>query len=242
MIFTEKVKTDFKGLVKGAFVGDRAILEYFENIAGRHADTLGNGVNDISRTHSAWILLDWKVMVLHRPTYGEELMVTTWSHSIERCFGNRYFTIENEQGQICVAASSKWVLMDTEKWSIIRVDNELAAKFGSEPDRTIPIDPSLDRLKPPAEYSSVVPYTVQRRDIDLFGHVHNTNYLDLAYEALPEEVNLQRPFDSVRITYKKEIRLGEKLLLKYAFADGKHTVAITSEDGGVLHSLIELSD
>ena len=97
-------------------------------------------------------------------------------------------------------------------------------------------------LSLPAEYSSVVPYTVQRRDIDLFGHVHNTNYLDLAYEALPEEVNLQRPFDSVRITYKKEIRLGEKLLLKYAFADGKHTVAITSEDGGVLHSLIELSD
>ncbi len=242
MIFTEKVKTDFKGLEKDTHLGNRAILEYFENIAGRHADTLGNGVNDIPNTHSAWILLDWKVKVLRRPAYGEELTVTTWSHSIERCFGNRYFTIEDELGRICVAASSKWVLMDTEKWSIIRVDNELSEKFGSEPDRTIPIGPTLDRLKPPAEYLSEVEYTVQRRDIDLFGHVHNTNYLDLAYEALPEEVYAQRPFDSVRITYKKEIRLGEKLLLKYAFADGKHTVAITSGDGGVLHSLIELSD
>ncbi len=242
MIFTETVKTDFKGLVKDALVGNRAILEYFENIAGRHADTLGNGVNDIPTTHSAWILLDWKVKVLRRPAYGEELKVTTWSHSIERCFGNRYFTIEDEIGRICVAASSKWVLMDTEKWSIIRVDSELAEKFQSEPERQLPIDPTLGRLKPPAEYLSSVEYTVQRRDIDLFGHVHNTNYLDLAYEALPEDVYALRPFDSVRITYKKEIRSGEKLLLKYAFADGKHIVAITSGDGNTLHSIVELSD
>lgn len=241
MIFTEKVKTDFKGLEKDNLVGNRAILEYFENIAGRHADTLGNGVNDIPRTHSAWILLDWKVKVLRRPTYGEELTVTTWSHSIERCFGNRYFTIEDEHGGICAAASSKWVLMDMDKWSIIRVDNMLAEKFSSEPERAIPIDPALDRLKPPAEYTSSVEYTVARRDIDLFGHVHNTNYLDLAYEALPEEVYRLKPFDSVRITYKKEIRLGEKLLLKYAFVDGKHIVAITSGGGGVLHSIVELS-
>lgn len=242
MIFTETVKTDFKGLEKDTHVGNRAILEYFENIAGRHADTLGNGVNDIPKTHSAWILLDWKVKVLRRPAYGEELTVTTWSHSIERCFGNRYFTIEDELGGMCVAASSKWVLMDTDKWSIVRVDNELAQRFDSEPNRAIPIDPSLCKLKPPAEYSSAVEYTVQRRDIDLFGHVHNTNYLDLAYEALPEEAYRLRPFESVRITYKKEIRLGEKLLLKYAFADGRHIVAITSGDGEVLHSIIELSN
>lgn len=242
MIFTEKVKTDFKGLEKDTHLGNRAILEYFENIAGRHADTLGNGVNDIPRTHSAWILLDWKVKVLHRPSYGEELTVTTWSHSIERCFGNRYFTLEDSSGSMCAAASSKWVLMDTEKWSMIRADDKLTAKFCSEPERQLPIDPALGRLKPPAEYSSSVEYTVQRRDIDLFGHVHNTNYLDLAYEALPEEVYAQRPFGSIRITYKKEIRRGEKLLLKYAFVDGKHTAAITSGDGGVIHSIIELSD
>lgn len=241
MIFTEKVKTDFKGLVGGALVGDRAILEYFENIAGRHADTLGNGVNDIPRTHSAWILLDWKVSVLRRPSYGEELTVTTWSHSIERCFGNRYFTLEDISGRICAAASSKWVLMDTERWAIVRADDMLAAKYASEPERPLPIDPALGRLKPPADYSSVTEYRVGRRDIDLFGHVHNTNYLDLAYEALPEEVYLKRPFDSVRITYKKEIRLGEKLLLKYAFSDGKHVVAITSGDG-LVHSIVELSE
>ncbi len=242
MIFTEKVKTDFKSLDNGAQLGNRAILEYFENIAGRHADTLGDGVNDIPRTHSAWILLDWKVKVLHRPSYGQELAVTTWSHSIERCFGNRYFTLEDSSERMCAAASSKWVLMNTEKWSIIRVDDETAQKYDSEPNRTIPIDPTLEKLKPPAGYSSAVEYTVQRRDIDLFGHVHNTNYLDLAYEALPEEVYRQRPFDSFRITYKKEIRPGDRLLLKYAFAEGRHTVAVTSGDGEVLHSIIELSD
>ncbi len=49
-----------------------------------------------------------------------------------------------------------------------------------------------------------------RKDIDINKHMHNLYYLDLAYEALPDEIYNKRPFDYVRITYKKEIKLGEK--------------------------------
>mgnify|MGYP000381682251 CR=1 FL=1 len=45
---------------------------------------------------------------------------------------------------------------------------------------------------------------------------NNLNYLYLAYEALPEEIYKQRPFDHVRIQYKKQIKLGEKVRCKYA--------------------------
>ena len=74
------------------------------------------------------------------------------------------------------------------------------------------------------------------------GHMHNLYYLDLAYEALPEEVYEQRPFDDIRIMYKKEIKLGEIVICKYTKLEDKNIVVIESQDGKVLHAMIALAD
>ena len=81
---------------------------------------------------------------------------------------------------------------------------------------------------------------LSEKDIDLNQHMHNLYYLDLAYEALPEEVYETRPFDHVRITYKKEIKLGDVINCKYGNENGKHVIVIESEDGKTIHSVIEL--
>ena len=70
--------------------------------------------------------------------------------------------------------------------------------------------------------------------------MHNLYYLDLAYEALPEEIYAQRPFDEIRIMYKKEIKLGNTVVCQYAYEENKHVVAIKSEDKKVLHAMVEL--
>ena len=101
------------------------------------------------------------------------------------------------------------------------------------------IDPG--KINIPNEYNYEISYTVKRRDIDINGHMHNLYYLDLAYEALPEEIYNERPFDSVRIQYRKEIKLGDTVKCKYAKVDDKNIVAIYSEDENTLHALVELS-
>ena len=50
------------------------------------------------------------------------------------------------------------------------------------------------KLKEPTAFSNEYTYTTQRRDIDVNKHMHNLNYLDLAYEALPEEVYFNQEF------------------------------------------------
>ncbi len=76
--------------------------------------------------------------------------------------------------------------------------------------KTVFEENSLDKVKIPEEFSNTIKYEVIRKDIDINKHMHNLYYLDLAYEALPDEIYNKRPFDYVRITYKKEIKLGEK--------------------------------
>ena len=43
-----------------------------------------------------------------------------------------------------------------------------------------------------------------------------------------------------KITYKKEIKLGDKIICKYTNKDNKHKIIIESKDGTILHSIIEI--
>lgn len=83
-------------------------------------------------------------------------------------------------------------------------------------------------------------YKVQRRDIDVIGHMHNLHYLDLAYETLPDEIYDKRPFDNIRVMYKKEIKFGEMVRCKYSKENDRNIVVIESEDGKILHAIIEI--
>ena len=98
----------------------------------------------------------------------------------------------------------------------------------------------MDKIKVPESYSTEMEYKVCRRDIDLNGHMHNLYYLDLAYEALPQNVYEQRPFDKIRIQYKKEIKFGDVVKCRYTFEDGKHIVFICDRDENLVHAIIIL--
>ena len=70
--------------------------------------------------------------------------------------------------------------------------------------------------------------------------MHNLHYLDLAYEALPDEIYNKRPFDNIRVMYKKEIKFGETVRCKYSIRISINIVVIESEDGKILHAIIEI--
>ena len=70
--------------------------------------------------------------------------------------------------------------------------------------------------------------------------MHNLNYLRLAYETLPEEIYNQKEVNNVRIMYKHQIKLKDKVKCFYASENGKHTITIKSEDENILHAIIEL--
>ena len=98
----------------------------------------------------------------------------------------------------------------------------------------------MGKIDIPEDYQSEILYKIARRDIDINGHMHNLYYLDLAYEALPEEVYEKRPFENVRIQYKREVKLGETVKCKYTFQNGEHVVTICSDNEEIIHAIIVL--
>ena len=221
-------------------VTNKAILSYLEDIGGIHSNMAGTGVLDIPKTHLTWVLLEWKLQVIRRPNYSEKIKVTTWSRDAVKCYAYRDFEIYDMEENIVAKAISKWVLIDIEKGSIVKVDNELLSKYEPEIDKTVFEGEKFEKIKEPEKYELDTEYQVKRADIDVNNHMHNLNYIDLAVEALPEDEYKQNEFNNIRITYKKEIKLGETIKCKYAFQDGKNIVAVKSEDEKILHAIIEL--
>ena len=240
MIYKEKFKIGLKDVWKGNEVSNKAILEYLENIAAYHSDSVGYGINTSCETGFTWILLDWKVKVIKRPQYGQTLDIQTWSRGILKCYAFRDFEVYDENHNLCVIATSKWLLINNKTGKIAKVEEEMAKSYHSETEKLVFPEKEIEKIKLPETYESEIIYEVKRKDIDIIGHMHNLYYLDLAYEALPEEIYNKRPFDEFCIMYKKEIKLGETVTCKYSKQEEKHIVVIESQNGKILNAVIEL--
>lgn len=240
MIFSEKFKIPLKDIGKDNYIKNRAILEIFENIATHHSDLAGYGPNDIESKKVSWILFDWKLKVVKRPRYGEILNVNTWGRFMKRTYTYRDFEMYDAQNNLCVIGTSKWALVNIETGRISKISEDIAESYKIEEKSVFNVD-ELDKINIPEQFDSEIKYKVSRRDIDLNGHMHNLYYLDLAYEALPEEVYEKRPFDNIRIQYKKEVKINDIIKCKYTFKDDNHIVTICNgEDENKIHAIIIL--
>lgn len=239
MIYKEIFRPGLKDIGKENKVKNRALLEYLENIGAYHSDMAGYGANDTEKTNVGWILLDWRLEVINRPKYGSILNINTWGKGMNKFFTYRDFEIYDENNNLCAIATSKWALIDIRSRKMTRLTEEMVNSYKLE-EKDVFSKREMDKIKEPEEYSSSITYTVLRKDIDINKHMHNLYYLDLAYEVLPEEIYNQRPFDNVRITYKKEIKLGETIVCKYAKIKNEHIIVIKSKDEKNMHAIITL--
>ena len=241
MIYEEYVKPSLEDYGRNGRLEERSILRVLEDISSYHSDSVGCGARNISRTKLAWLLLEWRVKI-HTPMYyGESYRVTTWSRGVcSPCSTLRDFEIFDEDGNLCVSASSKWTPVHAGDKKILRVTDELLALYGTESKSAFE-DGEITRLREPKEYAYEMPYRIYRKEIDLNGHLHNLCYLDIALETIPEDVYRAREFTNIRITYRKEVRSDEKdISCKYKEENGVHTVGIYGPDGK-LRAIISLS-
>ena len=243
MIYTEIVKIPLKDVDKGNVISDRGLLEIFENIATHHSDSRGDGVNEIEKKGKAWVILDWKIQVIDRPKYGGMFKVNTWSRENnihERKIATyRDFEMYDENNNLCVIATTKWVLMDISTGRIANIPKELQEKYKPE-TKCVFADWDIEKVQFINDTLNEVEYTVSRADVDFNLHMHNIYYMNLAYMALPNKVYENRPFNDIRINYKREIKLGDVVKCKYTCCDNKHIVTVCNAEESKVHSIIIL--
>ena len=238
MIFEKEYTVGNRDIENSKKATNKAIMKYLENIACSHSDMVGYGINTIEQTGVAWVLLDWKYKIIERPKYGQNIKIKTWSRKMEKCSAYRDFQIFDENENILAIATTKWVLIDTNTGKIQRIPEEFIIKYQSEPERSVFYE-EIEKIQEVEEEENSIQIKIRRTDLDINNHVNNLNYLDLAYEVLPDEV-YNKEIKNIRITYKHQIVPGETVNVAYTKKENKNIITIKTEDKAKLHAIVEL--
>ena len=240
--FEHKFEIGFRDVGKSNELTNKGLIGYLEDTAGMHSNLVGFGLNNIEKTGLTWVLLNWKIRVFKRPLYGETILVKTWARNTIKFYTFRDFEVYNKNNELVAIATTKWVLMDAKTMSLTKISDDLIAKYDPEITSVFANEPEIIKLEAPINYSNTLYYTIQRKDIDINGHVHNTYYLDFAYELLPKEVYEKCHFDNLEIMYKKETKLGETIKCFYTQVENSHYIVMKTEDEKSLHCIVRLDE
>lgn len=222
-------------------ITNEGILGFFEDIAGLHSDSIGYGIKNIDETGLSWILLHWKIKVIKRANYGDNIHIKTWSRYSSKIYTYRDFEMYSSNGELLAIATSKWALINATTGKLAKIENELIEKYKPE-EKSVFDELEVQKLKQPEVYSSLYEYTVLRRDIDVNNHMHNLYYLDVAYEALPPEIYEHIDFKNIEIMYKTGAKLNENLKCLYSKINNEYFITIKSLDEKILYTIIKLSN
>lgn len=236
MIFKQKFEIKLNDINKKEQIKNKALFECLENIAARHADSINHGIKDIPTIGTTWILLCWQLEVLKRPTYEDTIEIHTWARKANKCFTYRDFEVF-VNGEKCAIAASKWMLVDIKRGRPTKVEDEIIAKYQPEYEKSVFGIDEIEKLKELESYDEQLQFPIRKSDIDINGHMHNLNYLDIVNEILTSEEE-QEEFNCVRIDYRKEIKLEDKIQVLKKVENNKYYFLIKNINTDVTHAII----
>lgn len=185
-----------------------AILDFFQEIAGIHADVLGIGYEPLVEKGLAWIIVSNRIIIDQNPKASEKVIVKTWPKAPGKVDYERHYSMENEQGEIIARGVGRWCLVDIHSKSINR--REKIQYPGIILEKNAIENPSF-RLHPISKEESIFSYQhiVHEADLDHYHHTNNAKYADMILNAL----NLPSStwFYDYKITHVHEAPLGSKI-------------------------------
>ena len=207
--WTEKFKVKWFETDASGKLSITSICNFLQETAWNHASKLGLGYSDLSENNTAWVLISYQIEILKYPELREEIIVETWPSGIERLFANRELVIKDTEGNTLINASTKWLIIDLktrrpQKPDILKdilhlANPEKATNFGSF------------KFPPKDSLVETDPYTVRYSDIDLYGHVNNSRYIQWVIDSIPLQFLQDNSIRNFEIKFAHECKYGEEI-------------------------------
>ena len=247
MIYREKYKVELEDIGMHNRISNKRIITIMEDVAAAHSDSVGYGVKEVGQTNCAWVLLDWKIKVVNRPEYNTHIEAFTWSRKSDKLCAYRDFELRDNNGNVCALETSRWLYMNLIRRRPVVLNQQMNEIYDTEEGKMVfdeeicKIDTEIDagsndNIKEIIEKT----YKVERRDMDINGHMHNVSYIEAAYEVIPEDIYKNHEYSDIRVEYKKEIMENQEIKIR-CIVFKNNGCLITMESENKLHAVIKLS-
>jgi len=222
---------------QGGRMNNKALIEALSNAANVHGKMVGQSTGEKDISHLSWIVLNWKLVIYDRPFACDTIEVVTWGQAYKGLQAGRDYEVLGPSGEVVARATSNWVAVNPATGRPIKLTPEQIAGYEMENGKLNFPDFRFTRNAPELPLVNQISFKVLKSMIDMNGHVHNSSYLDIAEEVLPDGVDSVL-FDDIEICYRKEIKPNETVIVEYCSDKVTHCVIIKNGDDGTVHSMI----
>lgn len=189
-----------------------AILQILENVGSHHADTVNNDISEELKKGIAWILVDWRVSILKQIHINEVVNIKTWVRNSQKPSSVfRDFIVMNDKEETVIKAEAKYCLFDLTSSKLIKISEETIEPY--QPENECVFDEDTPYINEINEFDDKSEVPVRRSDIDFYGHLHNTRFLGLAADFMPENPDFR--ISEIHIVYKQPILETDALSIGY---------------------------
>lgn len=204
------IATDRFGRMKTAW-----LLACLQEVAGEHCELLGASNGEYNGRNLFWAVTRHKVEITRLPGAKERITLQTWPCPTTRVAYPRATVAYDEQGNELFRAMSLWVLMDADSRAMILPGKSGVLVEGITTGREIDNPVSLA----PAAGGQWVSRPVRYTDLDVNGHMNNTQYLNWVEDLLPSAFHRDHAAREFSICYLSEAKEDQILNLKWELGE-----------------------
>ncbi len=184
------------------------VLDLAQDVAGKHADILKIGYNDLIKDNRIFVLLRTRLEILKYPSLYETVNVTTWPREKGRIDFDRDTIIKNKNDEELIKIQSKWAIIDFFKRTIVFPRNINYDLKECIKEKTF--DTPFNKIED-FDISGLEAYKqkINFLDLDHNMHVNNINYLKYIMNIIKLPRNMKIKY--VDIDYLHEIKENDEI-------------------------------
>lgn len=197
-----------------------SLVNYFQDCSTFQSHELGVGLSYMRELEKVWVLSSWQIVVDRYPNMCEEVEIGTFPYEFKKFFGYRNFFMRTKEGEYLAKANSLWTLLDVNTFKPSMPTEKMMSKFRLE--NKLDMEYSDRKIKLSGEGIDQETILVRKHHLDTNQHVNNGQYIDMAFEYLPEEFQVKK----MRAEYKKQAWLDDVLYPNVIEENGKYMVSL----------------
>lgn len=206
-----------------------SLLNYFQDVMVHNVDSFGASSEYHFEKDLFWVLIDYEIDIIELPIGKTYVSCGTSPYSFKRFYGFRIWEMKDPSGKLLAKAKAKFLLLNVNTKEIVTPDSDLINKFKGVWKAEEALKFSKNKpIKSEIIYTSSD--TVKNTYIDIYKHMNNVYYLKLAYNTIPHDLLDNNYIKKIRITFKKECLINDKLLIEGRKLDNNLYFEIKNED------------
>lgn len=200
------------------------LINYFQDCSTFQLEDIELGTDYFMQQDLAFYILSWQIEINRLPRLGEEIKVGTLIYDCRGMFGYRNYVLFGVNDEVLAYANVCGCFLSVKTGSFVKLTIDEIEKYPIEPKWEMTYLPR--KIKAPKAEKYMDAIRVSQFQIDTNGHMNNSQYVAIASEYLPAQIQVKQ----VRVEYKKAAKLGDCLVPTIARQEDIYYVTLCDQE------------